>query len=88
MAEVNRCKRKERWGPCLLGATSSATLLSGGHQTSLLTNGQHDVLLLHLFQSKARWRAVPDVSEWSCINVTNLIGGSQTADDTIRVRQC
>ena len=42
------------------------------------------VLLLHLFQSKARWPQVPDhVRGWRCVNVSNLVG-----DGDVEVRPC
>jgi hypothetical protein len=82
VAEVNRCKN--RFGPCALGKTVYATLSRQGasQRASLVTNGRHNVLLLHLFESKARWGRVPDVSTWACINMTNLDQG------IIRVRRC
>lgn len=92
VAEVSACK--QRWGPCLHGPTTHVVLASvpatgsprgsrRNHRASLVTNGGYEVMLLHLFQSKVRWRHVPNVSGWSCVNVTNLMG-----EGDVRVLRC
>lgn len=87
VAEVNRCAQKVRWGPCARGPTSFATLSLERHAAerhpTLVTNGVDEVMLLHLFQSKARWRDVPDVSHWTCVNITNFMG-----EGSVRVVKC
>jgi len=86
VAEVNRCEQKVRWGPCARGPTSYVTLSLERHaerRPMLVTNGVDEVMLLHLFQSKARWRNVPDVSRWTCVNVTNFMG-----EGNVRVVRC
>ena len=84
VAEVSPCKA--RWGPCSRGATFHATLRWSGGRASLATNGEHDAMFLHLFQSKGRWRDLPDVSDWTCVNMSNLMG--KTDASTVSVTRC